>query len=170
MDYSKLKFDTIQIHAGRDRDDATCARGIAIRPTSAYTFPSCDYAARLFELSQPGNIYTRLQNPTTAAYEERIAALYGGVGALATSSGMSAILTAITSLASGGDTIVASPFLYGGTYNLFRHTLRRLGINVAIAESADPADFARALKSAPSSPKAWAIPPATWSTSRPWHA
>lgn len=149
MDYSKLKFDTIQIHAGRDRDDATCARGIAIRPTSAYTFPSCDYAARLFELSQPGNIYTRLQNPTTAAYEERIAALYGGVGALATSSGMSAILTAITSLASGGDTIVASPFLYGGTYNLFRHTLRRLGINVAIAESADPADFARALESAP---------------------
>lgn len=141
MDYSKLKFDTIQIHAGRDRDDATCARGIAIRPTSAYTFPSCDYAARLFELSQPGNIYTRLQNPTTAAYEERIAALYGGVGALGVASGMSAILITVTALASEGDNIVASPFLYGGTYNQFRHTLRRLGIEVRIAPTESPEDF-----------------------------
>lgn len=143
MDYSKLKFDTIQIHAGLRPDEATGSRGVAIYPTAAYRFKSCEYAANLFELSEPGNIYTRLQNPTTSAYEERIAALYGGVGALATSSGMSAILLTVTSLASEGDNIVASPLLYGGTYNLFRHTLRRLGIDVRIASSTSPEDFAR---------------------------
>lgn len=141
MDYTKLHFDTLQIHAGHDRGNATCARGNAIYPTAAYSFPSCDYAARLFELSQPGNIYTRLQNPTSSAYETRIAALYGGVGALATSSGMSAILVTITCLASAGDNIVASPFLYGGTYNLFRHTLAKLGIEVRIASQATAEAF-----------------------------
>lgn len=136
MDYSKLSFETLQIHAGLNRDDATCSRGNAIYPTAAYRFPSCEYAADLFELSQPGNIYTRLQNPTNSAYEERVAALYGGVGAVATSSGMAATLVAVTMLASKGDNIVASPYLYGGTYNLFRHTLPRLGIEVKIAAEA----------------------------------
>ncbi|MDE5607420.1 MAG: aminotransferase class I/II-fold pyridoxal phosphate-dependent enzyme [Muribaculaceae bacterium] len=138
----KLHFETLQIHAGLQHDEATGSRGIAIYPTAAYRFKSCDHAARLFELSEPGNIYTRLQNPTNSAYEERVAALYGGVGALAVASGMSAILIAVTALASAGDNIVASPLLYGGTYNLFRHSLQRLGIEVRIAPSERPEDFA----------------------------
>ncbi len=127
MDFKKLKFQTRQIHAGLDRHENTGSRGVAIYPTAAYRFKDCDHAARLFNLSEAGNIYTRLQNPTTSAYEERVAALYGGVGALAVSSGMAAILITVTALASEGDNIVASQFLYGGTYNQFRHTLRRLG-------------------------------------------
>lgn len=134
MDKKKLHFDTLQIHAGLDHHDPTGSRGMAIYPTAAYRFNSCDHAAKLFELSEGGNIYTRLQNPTTSAYEERMAALYGGSAAVATSAGMSGILVAITCLASEGDNIVASPYLYGGTYNLYRHTLRRLGIEVRIAE------------------------------------
>jgi len=143
MDYSKLGFETRQIHAGLRPDDATGSRGLAIYPTAAYRFKSCEYAANLFELSEPGNIYTRLQNPTTTAYEERVAALYGGVGAVAVSSGMSGILIVVTMLAEAGDNIIASPLLYGGTYNLFRHTLARLGIEVRIADGEAPADFAR---------------------------
>lgn len=142
MDYSKLKFDTRQIHAGLNHSEPTGARGMAIYPTAAYRFSTCDYAANLFELSEPGNIYTRLQNPTTSGYEERMAALYGGVGAMAVSSGMAAILITVTALASAGDNIVASPYLYGGTYNQFRHTLRRLGIEVRIATDEDSATFA----------------------------
>lgn len=135
MDQKKYRFETLQVHAGLQADPETGARGVAICPTAAYRFRSCDHAARLFELSEPGNIYTRLQNPTTAVYEERIAALYGAVGALAVSSGMSAILLTVLSLAGEGDNIVASPFLYGGTYNQFRITLRRLGIDCRIARS-----------------------------------
>ena len=119
MANEKLHFETKQIHGGY-HVDSTGSRGIAIYPTAAYHFKSCDYAANLFELSEPGNIYTRLHNPTTAAYEERIASLYNGVGALAVASGMSAIFLAITSLAEAGDNIVTSPYLYGGTYNQFR--------------------------------------------------
>ncbi len=136
MDLKKLRFATRQIHAGLNAQEPTGSRGIAIYPTAAYRFKTCDYAANLFELSEPGNIYTRLQNPTTSAYEERVAALYGGVGAMALSSGMAALLVTFTSLASAGENIVASPFLYGGTYNQFRHTLRRLGIEVRIAAEA----------------------------------
>lgn len=147
MDYKKLRFETRQIHAGLDHNPETGARGVAIYPTAAYRFKTCDYAAKLFELSEGGNIYTRLQNPTTSAYEERIAALYGGVGALGVASGMSAILIAVTALASEGDNIVASPFLYGGTYNQFRHTLRRLGIEVRIAATESPEDFAKLIDS-----------------------
>lgn len=133
MDYSRLGFATRQIHAGLDHNPLTGARGVPICPTAAYRFSSCDHAAALFELSEGGNIYTRLQNPTTSAYEERVAALYGGVGAMAVASGMAALLITFTTLASAGDNIVTSPFLYGGTYNQFRHTLRRLGIEVRIA-------------------------------------
>lgn len=127
-----LRFETRQIHGGY-HVDSTGSRGIAIYPTAAYHFESCDYAANLFELSQGGNIYTRLHNPTTAAYEERISSLYNAVGALAVSSGMAAIFITVTSLAQAGDNIVAAPFLYGGTYNQFRHSLRKLGIEVRIA-------------------------------------
>ncbi|MBO5779931.1 MAG: aminotransferase class I/II-fold pyridoxal phosphate-dependent enzyme [Muribaculaceae bacterium] len=140
-DFKTLRFQTRQIHAGLTPDEPTGSRGIAIYPTSAYRFKSCDYAAKLFELSQPGNIYTRLQNPTTTAYEERIAALYGAVGALALSSGMSAILITVLSLAQAGDNIVASPFLYGGTYNQFRISLKRLGIDIRIAATESVADM-----------------------------
>lgn len=138
MDLKKLKFATRQIHAGLNHNEPTGSRGIAIYPTAAYRFKDCEYAANLFELSEPGNIYTRLQNPTTTSYEERIAALYGGVGAMATSSGMAGLLIVFTSIVSAGENIVASPYLYGGTYNQFRHTLRRLGIEVRIAEEATP--------------------------------
>ena len=142
MDTKKYRFETRQIHAGLDPKIENGSRGVGIYPTAAYRFRSCDHAAKLFELSEAGNIYTRLQNPTTSAYEERIAALYGGVGALALASGMSAILITITALAKQGDNIVASPYLYGGTYNQFRISLRNLGIEVRIAQSEDPAAFA----------------------------
>ncbi|MBQ5634804.1 MAG: O-acetylhomoserine aminocarboxypropyltransferase/cysteine synthase [Alistipes sp.] len=141
MSEKKLRFETRQIHGGYHVDH-TGSRGIAIYPTAAYHFKSCDYAANLFELSEPGNIYTRLHNPTTAAYEERIASLYGAVGALAVSSGMSAIFITVTALAEAGDNIVAAPFLYGGTYNQFRISLRKLGIEVRIAKSDKVEDFA----------------------------
>ena len=140
MSEKKLRFETKQIHGGYHVDH-TGSRGVAIYPTAAYHFKSCDYAARLFELSEGGNIYTRLHNPTTAAYEERITALYDGVGALAVASGMSAILLTVTALAEAGDNIVASPFLYGGTYNQFRISLRNLGIECRIAKSLDREDF-----------------------------
>ena len=108
MAEKKLRFETLQIHGGLQPDDPTGARGVAIYPTAAYRFKSCEHAANLFDLSEGGNIYTRLQNPTTTVYEQRIAALYGAVGALAVSSGMSAILIAVLSLAAEGDNIVAS--------------------------------------------------------------
>lgn len=141
MDYKKLGFNTRQIHAGLDHTPETGARGVAIYPTAAYRFKTCEYAANLFDLSEAGNIYTRLQNPTSSAYEERIAALYGGVGALAVASGMSSILIAITALAEKGQNIVASPLLYGGTYNQFRHSLSKLGIEVRIAPTDEAADI-----------------------------
>ena len=140
MSDKKLRFETKQIHGGYHVDH-TGSRGVAIYPTAAYHFKSCDYAAKLFELSEGGNIYTRLHNPTTSAYEERIASLYNAVGALALSSGMSAILITVTALAKAGDNIVASPFLYGGTYNQFRISLRNLGIECRIAASERVEDF-----------------------------
>ncbi len=142
MDFKQYRFETRQIHAGLDPQIENGSRGVGIYPTAAYRFKSCDYAAKLFELSEAGNIYTRLQNPTTSAYEERIAALYGGVGALAVASGMSAILLTVTALAKQGDNIVASPYLYGGTYNQFRISLRNLGIEVRIAPTEHAEDFA----------------------------
>ena len=142
MDCKNYRFETRQIHAGLDPKIENGSRGVGIYPTAAYRFKSCDHAAKLFELSEAGNIYTRLQNPTTSAYEERIAALYGAVGALAVSSGMSAILITITALAKQGDNIVASPYLYGGTYNQFRISLRNLGIEVRIAPTEEPKAFA----------------------------
>ena len=136
---NKLHFETLQIHGGYHVDQSN-ARGIAIHPTAAYHFPTCEYAANLFTLSEPGYIYTRLHNPTTAAYEERIAALYGGVGALATASGMSAILLTVTALAAAGQNIVASPYLYGGTHNQFVISLRNLGVECRLAKSDAPHD------------------------------
>ena len=142
MSEKKLRFETLQIHGGYRVDD-TGSRGEAIYPTAAYHFKTCDYAARLFELKEFGNIYTRLQNPTTSSYEERIAALEGGVGALAVASGMSAQLIAITSLADSGDNIVASPYLYGGTFNQFKITFRKLGIDCRLGHDDSVAELER---------------------------
>ena len=130
----KLNFETLQIHGGSDLDE-TLSRGIAIHPTAAYSFKDCEHAAELFKLNATGHIYSRLSNPTVARYEERVNALYGGVGAVATSSGMAAILVAITTIAKAGDNIVTSPYLYGGTFNVFKHTLKDLGITVKFAKS-----------------------------------
>lgn len=136
-----MKYQTLQIHGGLHRDE-TLARGIAIHPTAAYEFRDCAHGAALFDLSAPGNIYTRIQNPTVAAYEERVAALYGGVGALAVSSGMASIMITVTQLCEAGDNVVVSPVLYGGTHELFHISLSKLGIEARTPASLDPEDWA----------------------------
>ena len=134
-------FETKQIHAGQNPDSQTSARALPIYQTTSYEFRDAKHAADLFSLAEPGNIYTRIMNPTQAVVEERIAALEGGVGALLTSSGQSAETLAILNLANSGDHIVSSPSLYGGTYNLFHYTLPKLGIEVSFVE--DPDDLAQ---------------------------
>ena len=141
MSEKRLQFETLQIHGGYKVDE-TLSRGVAIYPTAAYHFRDCQYAANLFELSEAGNIYTRIHNPTTAAYENRVAALYGGVGALAVASGMSAILLVVTALAKAGENIVTSPYIYGGTHNQFAISLRNLGIECRFAKTTATEDIA----------------------------
>ena len=169
LDKKNLRFETRQIHGGYSVDN-TGSRGVAIYPTAAYHFKSCDYAAGLFELSEGGNIYTRLHNPTTAAYEQRIASLYNAVGALAVSSGMAAIFITVTALAAEGDNIVAAPFLYGGTYNQFRVSLRKLGIEVRIAANDSIEAFEELIDSNTKMiyVESMAIQPARWQTLRRW--
>jgi O-acetylhomoserine (thiol)-lyase len=133
-------FETRQIHAGQSPDSATNARALPIYQTTSYTFDSADHAANLFALKEFGNIYTRIMNPTQAAVEERIASLEGGVGALLVSSGQAAETLALLNIAEAGDHIVSSPRLYGGTYNLFHYTFKKLGIEVSFV--ADPDDLA----------------------------
>jgi O-acetylhomoserine (thiol)-lyase len=133
-------FETRQIHAGQSPDTATNARALPIYQTTSYTFNSADHAANLFALKEFGNIYTRIMNPTQAAVEERIASLEGGVGALLVSSGQAAETLALLNIAEAGDHIVSSPSLYGGTYNLFHYTFKKLGIEVSFVE--DPDDLA----------------------------
>jgi O-acetylhomoserine (thiol)-lyase len=130
----KKHFETLQIHAGQELDPLTGARAVPIYQTTAYTFKDAEHGANLFGLKEFGNIYTRLQNPTTDVFEKRMAALEGGVAAVATSSGMSAQLIAIQNLASVGDNIVSTSFLYGGTYNQFKIAFARMGIEVRFAE------------------------------------
>ncbi len=135
-------FETLSLHAGQETaDSATNARAVPIYQTSSYVFDSPEHAANLFALKQFGNIYTRIMNPTQDAFERRIAALEGGVGALATASGQSAETLAILNIAEAGDEIVSSASLYGGTYNLFHYTLPKLGITVRFADSRDPENF-----------------------------
>jgi O-acetylhomoserine (thiol)-lyase len=130
-------FETKQIHVGQPAGGDTKARALPIYQTTSYTFDSTDHAAALFGLAEPGNIYTRIMNPTQDAVEQRIAALEGGVAALLLSSGQAAETFAILNLAEAGDHIVASPFLYGGTYNLLHYTLRKLGVEVTFVEDPD---------------------------------
>jgi O-acetylhomoserine (thiol)-lyase len=133
-------FETKQIHAGQSPDAATNARALPIYQTTSYTFDSTDHAAALFSLAEPGNIYTRIMNPTTDVVEQRIAALEGGVAALFLSSGQAAETFAILNLADAGDHIVSSPRLYGGTYNLLHYTLPKLGIETTFVEDPDDLD------------------------------
>ncbi|NLG55236.1 MAG: bifunctional o-acetylhomoserine/o-acetylserine sulfhydrylase [Rhodococcus sp.] len=130
-------FETTQIHAGQTSDATTRARALPIYQTTSYTFDSTDHAAALFGLAEPGNIYTRIMNPTQDAVEQRIAALENGVAALLLASGQSAETFAILNLAGAGDHIVSSPRLYGGTYNLFRYTLPKFGIEVSFIDDPD---------------------------------
>jgi O-acetylhomoserine (thiol)-lyase len=136
-----LKFDTLALHAGYSPDPTTNARAVPLYQTTAYQFRDTDHAAALFGLQEFGNIYTRIMNPTTDVFEQRIAALEGGVGALATASGQFAETLAILTLANSGDEIIASAALYGGTYTLFSQSLKRLGITVHFVESDNPADY-----------------------------
>ncbi|MBJ7463882.1 MAG: bifunctional o-acetylhomoserine/o-acetylserine sulfhydrylase [Mycolicibacterium sp.] len=137
-------FETKQVHAGQTPDTATNARALPIYQTTSYTFRDTDHAAALFGLAEPGNIYTRIMNPTTDVIEQRVAALEGGVAALFLSSGQAAETFAILNLAGAGDHIVSSPRLYGGTYNLFHYTLPKLGIEVSFVENPDDLESWRA--------------------------
>ncbi|MCZ3388021.1 MAG: bifunctional o-acetylhomoserine/o-acetylserine sulfhydrylase [Actinomycetia bacterium] len=137
-------FETKQIHAGQSADTATGARALPIYQTTSYVFRDTDHAAALFGLAEPGNIYTRIMNPTQDAVEQRVAALEGGVGALLVASGQAAETFAILNIARAGDHIVSSASLYGGTYNLFHYTLPKLGIEVTLVENPDDLDAWRA--------------------------
>lgn len=136
-----LKFETLQLHAGQEVDKTTNSRAVPIYQTSSFTFNSAEHAANLFGLKEFGNIYTRLGNPTTDVFEKRIAALEGGVAALATASGQAAQFIALNNILQAGDNFVTSPFLYGGTYNQFKVAFKRLGIDSRFAASDKPADF-----------------------------
>lgn len=137
----KLKFETLQLHAGQDVDQTTNSRAVPIYQTASYTFNSAEHAANLFGLKEFGNIYTRIGNPTTDVFEKRIAALEGGVAALATSSGQSAQFIALNNILQAGENFIASPFLYGGTYNQFKVAFKRLGVESRFAKSDKPEDF-----------------------------
>ncbi|RYJ23176.1 O-acetylhomoserine sulfhydrylase [Streptomyces sp. L-9-10] len=137
-------FETKQIHAGAEPDPTTGARAVPIYQTTSFVFKDTQHAADLFSLAEPGNIYTRIHNPTQDVLEQRIAALEGGVAAVALASGQAAETLAILTLARAGDHIVSSTSLYGGTYNLFRHTLPRFGIEVSFVDDPDDIDAWRA--------------------------
>src|SRR6187402_547411 len=131
---SSLKFETLQLHAGQDVDPATGSRAVPIYQTTSYVFNNAEHGANLFALKEFGNIYTRIMNPTTDVFEKRIAALEGGVAALATASGQAAQFIALNNILQAGDNFVTSPFLYGGTYKQFKVAFKRLGIEVRFAE------------------------------------
>ena len=142
LDPSKLKSETLALHAGYQSDPTTRSAAVPIYQTTSYTFDDTQHGADLFDLKVAGNIYTRITNPTSGILEQRIAAMEGGVGALAVASGMVAITYAIQTIAEAGDNIVSSARLYGGTYNLFAHTLPQYGIEVRFADPDRPEDFA----------------------------
>src|SRR5689334_17377126 len=138
-------FETLALHGGQQSDPTTGARAVPIYQTTSYQFKDTDHAARLFGLQEFGNIYTRIMNPTTDVLEQRIAALEGGIGALALASGQAAETLAILNIAGTGDNIVSSTDLYGGTYNLFRHTLPKLGITTRFVDARDYDGFRAAI-------------------------
>jgi O-acetylhomoserine (thiol)-lyase len=141
----KPGFDTIALHGGQRPDVATGARAVPIYQTTSYVFRDTTHAANLFALKEFGNIYTRIMNPTWAVLEERVAALEGGVGALATASGQAAETLAVLNIARAGEQIVSSASLYGGTYNLFHYTLPKMGIEATFVDPSEPGDFRKAI-------------------------
>ena len=147
MSTRSYKFETLQLHVGQENPDpATDARAVPIYATTSYVFKDSAQAAGRFELSEPGNIYTRLMNPTSDVFEKRIAALEGGAAALAVASGSAAITYAVQNIARAGDHIVSASNLYGGTYNLFANTVSEQGIETTFVEQADPANFEKAIR------------------------
>ncbi len=145
MSNRELKFDTLQVHAGQKADPTTGSRAVPIYQTTSYVFNSTEHAANLFGLKEFGNIYTRITNPTNDVLEQRIAALEGGVGALAVASGSAAIAYSIQNIAEVGDEIVAASTLYGGTYNLFAVTLPKFGIKTVFVDPDDTENFRKAI-------------------------
>jgi O-acetylhomoserine (thiol)-lyase len=141
----KLSFETLAVHAGQEIDPTTLSRAVPLYQTTSYGFRDAEHAANLFALKEFGNIYTRLMNPTTDVFEQRIAALEGGAGALATASGAAAISFSVLNIAGAGDEIVSAASLYGGTYNLFSTTLPKLGIKVHFVDSDNPENFRAAI-------------------------
>ncbi|MBU0503403.1 MAG: O-acetylhomoserine aminocarboxypropyltransferase/cysteine synthase [Candidatus Omnitrophota bacterium] len=142
---SKLKIETLALHGGQEADPTTGSRAVPIYQTTSYQFKSTEHAANLFGLKEFGNIYTRLMNPTTDVLEKRVAALDGAIGALAVSSGQAAITLALLNIAQAGDEIVSADNLYGGTYNLFHYTFKRLGIKVNFVKSNDLSALQKAI-------------------------
>ena len=145
MDKKDLKFETLQVHGGQSIDPTTKSRAVPIYQTTAYGFDSVEHGANMFSLKEPGNIYTRIMNPTNSVLEERMALLEGGVGALAFASGMAAITCAVMNIAESGDEIISASTLYGGTYNLFAMTLPKYGINTIFVDPDKISNFEQAI-------------------------
>ncbi|MDC0977626.1 homocysteine synthase [bacterium] len=142
---NKYNFETNALHGGHEPDPTTGSRAVPIYQTTSYAFKNTEHAAKLFGLEEFGNIYTRLMNPTTDVLEKRMAALDGGIGALAVASGQSAITLSILNIAQAGDEIIAANNLYGGTYTLFNNTFKKFGIKVVFVDSTDPKNFEKAI-------------------------
>ena len=141
MEKKNYRFETLQVRAGQEIDPVSKGTAVPIYQSTAYTFDSMEYGAELFELKRPGNIYTRITNTTNEVFEKRMAALEGGVAAVSTASGQSAVFLSITNICGPGDNIVAQPYLYGGTFTMFAITLRDMGIQVRFAKSDSPSDL-----------------------------
>src|SRR5512137_1443693 len=141
METHKLKFETLQIHAGHQPDIETLSRAVPLYQTSSYVFKNAKHAADLFNLTEPGNIYTRIMNPTTDVFEKRVAALEGGAAALAVSSGHAAQFITITTIMRKGDNFITSPFLYGGSFNQFKVTLPLFGIEARFTADLEADSF-----------------------------
>ena len=141
MTTKKLNFETLQLHAGHQPDQTTNSRAVPIYQTTSYVFNDAEHAANLFALKEFGNIYTRIMNPTSDVFEQRIAALEGGAAALAVSSGHAAQFLALNNILDIGDNFVSSPYLYGGSYNQFKVSFKRLGVEARFAENLEPLSF-----------------------------
>jgi len=136
-----LRFETLQLHAGQQADPTTNARAVPIYQTTSYQFNNTEHAGNLFGLREFGNIYTRIMNPTTDVFEKRIAALEGGVAALATGSGQAAQFIALNNILQAGDNFISTRYVYGGTYNQFKVAFKRLGIEARFADGDNPESF-----------------------------
>lgn len=147
METRKIKFETLQVHAGHQPDKDTLSRAVPIYQTSSYVFKNAKHAADLFDLAEWGNIYTRINNPTTDVFEKRVAALEGGVASLAVSSGHAAQFIALTTILRSGENFVTSPFLYGGSHNQFKVTFANFGVDARFAKDLNPASFEKLIDS-----------------------